>query len=136
MHVDDAFRAAALVQIIDILRDERQPLAEPLFKPRQRLVRSIRMNVLQRKTPRIVEGMNERRIAREAFRRRDIAIVVFRPDAIRIAKGRDAGIGGNPGAGENDDVAQPPDPFRTSGLSERRAFQHIRPLRKSGSQAR
>ena len=72
MHVQQPPRPGALVQIVDILRDDQQ-LARPFgIEPRQRRVSGVGLPLGELRPPRIVKGVHQRRIARERFRRADI----------------------------------------------------------------
>ncbi len=77
--------------MIDVLRDERQvyaPLCQVRLQLRERIMRGIRRDLLHFGAAMIVELMHQQRIAREALRSRHVAIIVFRPDAARIAECR------------------------------------------------
>ena len=72
VHVEHPFRTGPLVQIVDILSDDQQ-FARPFrIKPRQRLMRGIGLHVPQPFAPRIIEFLDELRIAEERLRRRHI----------------------------------------------------------------
>jgi hypothetical protein len=104
MHVEQAPGARTLVQIIDILRHDQQ-LAGPFrVEPRQRVMRSVRLYFSELGTPGVIECVNHGRIPRERFRRTDILDPVPLPQPIRTPKGGQTALGGNAGAGEDDDV--------------------------------
>ena len=103
MHVDQPLRAGPLVQIVDILRDE-QELARPfLIQPRQRPMRRVRLDGPELGPPLVVEGVDQRRIARESLGRADILDAMPLPQPVGPAKGREPAFRGNTGAGEDDD---------------------------------
>ena len=82
MHVEQPLRSGALVQVVDILRDQQQ-LARPFrIEPRQRLVRGVRLDRRELRPPRIVEGVNQRRIAAERLGRADILDPMALPQAV------------------------------------------------------
>ena len=102
--MDQPLRSGALVQVVDILRDQQQ-LARPFgIEPRQRLVSGIRLDAAQLLSPRIVEGMDQRRIAAKCLGRADILDAMSLPKPVGPAKGRKAALGRNAGAGQDDDV--------------------------------
>ena len=104
MHVQQPFRPGALVQIVDVLRDQQQ-LARPFgVEPRQRNVRGIRLDRPQLRPPRIVEGMDQRRIALKSLGRRDILDAMSLPQTIGPTEGRETAFGRYAGAGQDDDV--------------------------------
>ena len=116
MHVQQPFRARALVQVVDVLSDDQQ-LAVPFgIKPRQCHVRRIRAHPSQRRTPQIIEAMDQIRIARERLGRADVLDPVSFSNAVRIvilpvgdramrAERGDARLGGDASAGKDNDVA-------------------------------
>ena len=101
MHVEQPLRPRALVQVVDILRDEQQ-LARPLgIEPRERLVRRIGLDRSELLAPRIVESVDQRRIAAESLGRRDVLDTMAFPQAVRTAEGREAAFGRHAGAGQD-----------------------------------
>ena len=105
MHMKQPLRPGPLVQIVDILRDQQQ-LARPFrIEPRQRAMRGIGLDGPELGPPRVVECMDQRRIAGEGFGRRDILDAMAFPQPVRPAKGREPAFGGDAGAGQDDDVA-------------------------------
>ena len=105
MHVEQPLRPGALVQVVDVLGDEQQ-LARPVgIEPRQRHVRGIRLDRAQLRPPRIVESVDQRRIAPKSLGRRDILDAMSFPQPIRPAEGREAALGRYAGAGQDDDTS-------------------------------
>ena len=94
MHVQQALRACTFVQVVDILRDEQQLAWPLLIEPGQRPVRGIRLDRTEPGPARIVEGVNEGRIAAIGFRRRYILDAVALPQAIGPAKRCKPALGG------------------------------------------
>ena len=105
MHVQQPLRAGALVQVVDILGDDQQ-FARPFgVEPRQRAMRRIGLDRRRAGAARVVEAVDQRGIARERLGRRDILDPMAFPQPVRPAKGGEAALGRNAGAGEDDDVA-------------------------------
>ena len=127
MHVDDAVRAGPLVQIVDILGDERQaaaPGGEPALEPRQRKMRRIRLCVPEVLPPRVIEGEHALRVAREGFGRRELHRVEPRPDptATLVAERAEPALGRDAGAGQHEecfDMPRTPTFADASGQSPR-----------------
>lgn len=90
MHVQQPLRPGALVEVVNILGDEQQ-LARPLgVQPRQRPVGSIGLDRPEPCAARIVEGMDQRGVALEGFRSRDILDAMTFPETVGSAEGREA----------------------------------------------
>src|SRR6476619_5812343 len=83
MHVDQPFRSSALVQVVDILRDQQQ-LARPLrVEPCERPMRGIRPDRPKLRSTGVVEGMHKRRIAPERLGSRDVVHAMTFPKTVR-----------------------------------------------------
>jgi hypothetical protein len=79
MHVQQALRSRALVEVIDILRDQ-QKLALPfLIEPGERIVRGVGLNARKPRASGVVERLDQRWIAAEGFGSRDIFDAVAFP---------------------------------------------------------
>jgi hypothetical protein len=105
VHVDEALRPGAFVQIVDILGDD-QKLARPIFvEPRQRRMSRVGFRTREPRAPRIIESVNKVRIASESLRRAYILYAVPLPKPVRPAKGCKPALRRNSGAGENDDAS-------------------------------
>ena len=105
VHVEQPLRAAALVEVVDILGDD-QKIPRPFgIKPCQRAMRRIGPHGRQRRPPRVVKALHQHRVAPERLRRRHILYAVPFPQPIGTAKRRHTAFGGNAGAGQDDDVA-------------------------------
>jgi len=105
MHVDEVLRSRRLVQAVDVLRNDGDGAIVLAVQTRQREMRRIRLHAGMPAPAVIVEVVHELRVAPEAFGRRHLTVVVLRPDAVLVAKRGDAGLRGEPGTGEHDDVA-------------------------------
>ena len=98
-------RSGALVEIVDVLSDEQEAARPFGIEPRQRDMRGIGRDLRQRGAARVVEGLDQHRIARERLRCRDILDAVPLPQPVGAAERRHAALGGDAGAGQDDDVA-------------------------------
>ena len=105
MHVQHAFRAGPLVQVVDVLGDDQQLAAPFAVEPRQGLVRRVRLGGEDVRPPLVVEPLDQAGIAPEALRGGDFLDRVVLPQSVLGAEGPEAGFGGDPRAGEDDDVA-------------------------------
>src|SRR4029078_7000892 len=65
MHVDQPLRSGALVQVIDILRNETKVARPLLVQPRQRQMRRVRLDGPELFATSIIEGVHKRGVARE-----------------------------------------------------------------------
>ena len=86
------FEPAVLVQRIDILRDDRHAVMLRL-ETRERQMRRVGFDIPVRASPRIIEVVNENWISQKAVGGRNVPPIVFRPDAVRIAKRRNTAFG-------------------------------------------
>ena len=101
MKLDDVARAGAGVKAVDVLRDD-----ERVAQFRDRFVCRIRLRAPHDFSPHLVPLPHELRVAGECLRRRKIFGSKVSPEATVAAKGGDPAVGGNPGAGEDDDRAR------------------------------
>ena len=97
------------MQIVDVLRHKRKGLAalgERILQARQREMRRVGLGVAQVPTTQIVERQHRLGIASEGFGRRQLHRVELRPDSLAslVAKRAQPALGGDPGAGEDEDV--------------------------------
>ena len=105
MHMQQPLRAAALVKIVDILGDD-QKLATPFgIETPERMVRGIGFDAGEIGAALVVEIEHEIGIARESLGGGDILDAMALPQAVGSAKDRDTAFGGNPGSGEDDNIA-------------------------------
>ena len=63
MHMQQPPRTRALVQVVDILRDDQQFAIPCPVERGQRLMRRIGHDHIQRCAPQVIEAMHQRRIA-------------------------------------------------------------------------
>jgi hypothetical protein len=103
VHVPDRAAAGALVQIVDVLRDD-QHLAGPVrLQPGQRGMRRVRRRAGQIGAAGIVEVVHQPRVAREALGCRHLLQIVLRPDPAHVAKRAKPAFGRDSRAGQDDD---------------------------------
>ena len=87
MHVQQPLRSRALVQIVDVLRDQQQ-LAGPFgIQPGQGLVGSVGLDRPQLCPTGVVEGVNQRGVAAKSLGGADILDPMPFPQSVRAAKG-------------------------------------------------
>ena len=106
VHVQHPPRARALVQIVDILRDDQQLAAPFALQPRERMMRRIGLFGEHCGAAHVVEALDQLGIAREALGRGDILHPVPFPQPAAVAKGVDPAFGGDSRPGQDDDIAQ------------------------------
>ena len=95
-----------LMQVVDVLRDDQQPARPCGIELRQRPVRGIGFHARQRRAAIIVKAVDQLRIVRQRLGRADILDPVPLPQSAGATKGRDAALGRNPRAGQDDDVVE------------------------------
>ena len=108
MHVDDPRRAGALVQVVDVLRDEGEPAAplrEACFERGEREMGRVRPGGDEVAAARVVEGEHRFGVAGEGLGGRELHGIELRPDpaARFVAESPEPALGRNPGAGEDED---------------------------------
>ena len=87
MHMDDARRTRALMQVIDVLRHKGQgaaALGERVFEPRQREMRPVGLGVPEIAPTLIVEREQRFGIAGESLGSRELHRVELRPDSLAL----------------------------------------------------
>ena len=109
MHMDDPRRTRPLVEIVNVLRHQRQASAarrQRRFQPGERGVSGVGFRVQEVAPAQIIEFEHRVGIAREAFRRRELHRIEARPDALAllVAKRAKPALGRDPGASQNEDV--------------------------------
>ena len=112
VHVQHAARARLLVQRVDVLRAEEEPVYQLLAETGQREVRGVGLDVGNPPAALGVETPDQQRVALEAFGRGHVLDAVLLPEAVRIAKGRHAALGADARAGEHEDPLPAPDAQR------------------------
>ena len=108
MHVNHALRAGALMQIVDVLRHQRQLAAMFRQRPlerRQREMRAVRLRAEEIAPPRVVEGLNGGGIAGEGLGRRELHRIEARPDALSllVAEGSEPAFGRDAGSSQREE---------------------------------
>lgn len=104
VHMDDMGRAGLFVEIVDILCAEEQAIWKLMLECGDRVVCRIGLGVRGDPAAHGVEIPNELRIAAPGVRRSDFFETVVAPEAIGIAKGRDATFSGDACAGEKEEA--------------------------------
>lgn len=105
MHVHEAPRACARMQVVDVLRDEQEPARPRALEARQREMRRVGRDrgVAQLRAARVVEFVDACRVAREGAGRRDVLHPHPRPDPVRVAECGEARFAADARAGQDDD---------------------------------
>jgi hypothetical protein len=119
VHLHELARAGALVQEVDVLRDDGAHEAARL-ELRQCAMRVVRLGLSERAVAQRVEGPDLFRIGVESVDRRVLHRVVLRPDSGRRAEVGNAALGRHASAGEDDARLADPDQRR-----ERRGVAHV-----------
>ena len=97
MLVQNPARPGALMQVIDILGDQRKTLTEEPLEPHQRPVPFVRLNRSQLGPPGIVKIVDPGWVRRESFRRRHLLDGILLPETATVAKGADAALSADTG---------------------------------------
>lgn len=92
MHGQHAAVARALVQVVNVLRDQQEIIAQMFFKIRQRQMRGIGIDTSahQLPPPFIIKPVNRGGVAHEALRGGNVFDTVTFPQPVRAAKGANA----------------------------------------------
>jgi hypothetical protein len=96
--------AGADVKAVHVLGDEQEAVAEAGFHVRERLVPGVRRALARAPAPLRVEAPDELGILLEAFGRGHLFDGMVLPEASCVAKGRDAALRGDAGAGEHEEA--------------------------------
>ena len=92
------------MQIVYVLGDEKK-LAGPLrIEPGQGLVRRVWLNRAEPCASRVIESVDQPRIAAKRLRRGDILDAMAFPQAVRPAEGRKPALRRYAGAGQDHDI--------------------------------
>ena len=109
MDLDNALRSGTLVQSVDVLGDDGHgavALEESLFEPGEGVVAGVRLDLAGLGESPVVPAGDEFGVAVEGVDGGQFHRVVLRPETfLRIAEGRQTALGGDSGAGEDDDGA-------------------------------
>jgi len=106
MHMHQPRSARALMQIIDILRDDQQFATPRRIEPRERDMRRIGDNSRQRGAACIIKPMDQSRIGGERMRRTYILDAVPLPQAARTAKRGNSTFGRNTSTGQDHKIVR------------------------------
>ena len=89
MHVQQPPRPGAPVQVVHVLRDQKERARPAAVEFRERAMRGVGLHgrIGELGAARVVEFLHARRIAPEGLRRRHILDAHALPDAVRVAEG-------------------------------------------------
>ena len=90
------------MQRVDILRAEKEPIAEHRFERGQRLVRGIGCHRAGLRAPQGIEAPHQSRVLGPPFGRRYFLDAVLLPEASRVAKRLDPALGADACAGQHE----------------------------------
>ena len=93
-----------LVQVVDVLGDDQEVAAERLLQPGQGEVGGVGLDPGQRGTTLVVEAVDQVRFGGVGLGRRDQHRVVALPQPVCVPEGREPALGGDAGAGQDDDA--------------------------------
>lgn len=105
VHVEQAARPCPFVQIVDILRHDKQTAAPLRIQPRQRMVRGIGLDLLNARAAHIIEAQDKVGIAGKGLWRGDILDAVLLPQTAGVAEGINAAFRAHARAGQDYDIA-------------------------------
>ena len=103
MHLDEPLAAGAPVQAVHVLGHEEEAVAHPRLGLGERGVAGVRAHGAGLAPPLGVEAPDEPRVLLEALGRRHLLDRVVLPEAVRVAEGRHAALGGDAGAGQDEE---------------------------------
>ena len=104
MHVAHIFGAAALMQIVNVLRHQQGIARELRFQSRKGLVRRVGLDLGQPCAPLVIEAQHQVRIARKTLWRCHVIDRVVLPQTARVAKGIDPTFRADAGSGQDDNA--------------------------------
>ena len=105
MHMQQAFRPAAFVQVIDILRDDEQPAVPFGIQPPQRNMRRVWFLGLDRLAPHVVKAKHQIGVAHKSFGRCHILYAMLLPKPATVAECVNAALRAYARAGQDYDIA-------------------------------
>lgn len=105
MHVKQPLRTGPLVQIVHILRDNKQVALPGGVEMSQRPVRRIWLCLLDVVAAHVVEAKDKIGVSGKTLGCRHVLDPMLLPQATSVAKGADPAFGRNAGAGEDHDIA-------------------------------
>jgi hypothetical protein len=97
-------RTSLLVQIIHVLRAEKQSVADRAFQIGEGLVSGVRLAADSLRSSLRVEAPNDLRVGGPALRRGDLFESVVLPEAARVAECADATLGADASSGQDEDL--------------------------------
>ena len=103
VHVDDLGRTAALVEVVNVLRDDHHRARQRRLQLRQCDMRRVGVDDCQRGTAQVIEALHIGGRPRERFRCGDILDAAAFPQPVGAAEGGNTRFGRDSGAGEVDD---------------------------------
>jgi hypothetical protein len=104
MHMDDALRSTLLMQRIDILRAQEEPVRQAALQFRQREVGWVRLDRFVPLSPFRIELPHQSRIGGKRLGCRDIFDPVATPNTVYPTKSGQAALGANSRAGQHEQV--------------------------------
>ena len=104
MHVQHPVRAGPLVQVVDVLGDHEQVVAEPALEVGEGAVGGVRLDGRERRPAGVVEPVHEHRLVVEALGRGHLFDPVALPQTVGVPERRDPALRGDPGTREDDDA--------------------------------
>jgi hypothetical protein len=107
----DVFGTGALVQPVDVLRDEGEPRIAPAPR-RENLVRAVGLASRDQFSPPRVPLPHEARVARERLGGRELLDAEVRPESVFTTERRDAARGRDAGARDDRDARGFPEAIR------------------------
>jgi hypothetical protein len=96
----------ALVEVVDVLGDQEQLVADDLLEPAEGDVSRVGVYAGERGAAGVVELVHHRRLSLEALGRGDVLDPVALPEPVGVAERRHPALGGDAGAGQHDDAHQ------------------------------
>ncbi len=115
VHVTDPRRAPFLVQVVDVLGAQEEPLAERALERGEPAVRSVGLARRRLRAALGIEPPDGLGVRGPAFRRGDLLEAVLLPEAPRVTKRPNAALGADPRPGEDEDALRGTDGERREG---------------------
>ena len=104
MHMNEVLCAGRLVQRVDVLGDGQHVAVMLMLELGKGEMGCVGARLFMPAAAKIVELMHADRIAREGFRRRNVLNSEIRPEPALPTEGPKPALGGQPSAGQDDDV--------------------------------
>jgi hypothetical protein len=104
VHVNEARRTRLLVQIVDILRAEKEAIAHDSLDCRQSVVSKIGFACPGLRAPLRIETPDDRGVRSPAFRGSNVLEAVLLPEAIGVPEGANPALGADPRARQHEDA--------------------------------